>query len=87
MEEQALLAEACALARRKSRRTILFGPAGGPLTTLLPGSELAGDIAEALGRAVTLAEGATAVLIAPMFPLAPEQRARIPELARQAAAA
>jgi UDP-N-acetylmuramoylalanine--D-glutamate ligase len=86
-EEQELLAVACALARQKTRRTVLFGPAADALDALLPGAERAGDLGEALERAVALADGAVAVLLAPMFPLPPGERARVPDLARRAAAA
>lgn len=86
-QEQALLADACDLARRKARRAVLFGAAADVLSRLLPGSDSVGDIGQALERATALADGAAAILIAPMFPLAPEERASVPELARQAAAA
>jgi UDP-N-acetylmuramoylalanine-D-glutamate ligase len=86
-EEQKLLADACELAHRKARKTVLFGSAAYTLDALLPGAELAGDLAEALERAVALADGAAAVLVAPMFPLAPEERTLVPDLARRAAAA
>jgi len=72
-----LLEGACALARRKARRTILFGPAAARLGGLLPPDEEASTIEEAVERAVARASGARAILIAPMFPVSPEERTRI----------
>ena len=83
-EERELLTAACELAARKARRIVLFGPAAAVLSPLLPAAELADDLADALRRAAELAAGAAAVLVAPMFPLDPRERARVPQLARRA---
>jgi len=84
-EERELLERACAVARRKARAVVTFGPATEVLAGLLPESEQEAELAGALRRAVALAPAAAAVLVAPMFPIAPEERARVPELARVAA--
>jgi UDP-N-acetylmuramoylalanine--D-glutamate ligase len=81
-EERALLGSACGLAARKARRIVLFGPAAARLAPLVPAAEIVETLAEAVARAIELAPGSAAVLVAPMFPLAHEERARIPELAR-----
>jgi len=84
-EERGLLERACALARLKTRAVVTFGPAAEVLAPLLAGSEHADDLAGALRRAVALASGAAAVVVAPMFPIPATTRSRVPELARRAA--
>jgi UDP-N-acetylmuramoylalanine--D-glutamate ligase len=84
-EERVLLEEACALARRKARRTILFGAAAAELAELLPGAEQADDLAGAVTRACAVASGAAAVVVAPMFPVAPSDREQVARVARRAA--
>jgi len=82
-EEQELLAAACDVAARKARAVVVFGPAARQLADRLPGTVVAADLDEALALAAGLAAGAAAVVVAPMFPLAPEVRATVPELARR----
>lgn len=79
-DERKLLELACAVATRKARRTIVFGRAAPRLAELLPGAETAGDLGDAIERALAAAAGAEAVLIAPMFPVPPSERERVPEL-------
>ena len=81
--EQQLLEEAVALAARKATRIIAFGPAAALLADLLPAAELATDLDDAIERALQAAPGSAAVLIAPMFPVAPADRARVTSLARR----
>jgi UDP-N-acetylmuramoylalanine-D-glutamate ligase len=75
--ERELLQAACAMARRKARRTVVFGPAADLLTGLLPGCEVVETLEAAVRLAVAVATGTEAVLIAPMFPVAPEERTRV----------
>ncbi len=82
-EERELLEAACALARRKARRTIVFGSAASRLAELLPGAELADGFDTAVELAMAGAQGFEAVLIAPMFPVAPDDRTRVAALARR----
>jgi UDP-N-acetylmuramoylalanine--D-glutamate ligase len=78
-EERALLARACAEARRVARRVVLFGPASEALAPLLdPRRTLVeGSLDEAIAAAARHAEGAEALLVSPMFPLSLEERKRI----------
>jgi len=82
-EERELLGAACALAARKAMRTIVFGPAAERLVELLPRAELADGLDAAVELAMTRARGCEAVLIAPMFPVASDDRTRIAALARR----
>lgn len=79
-DERNLLEVACAVATRKARRTIVFGRAAQRLAELLPGAESADDLGDAVERAIAAAPGSDAVLIAPMFPVSPSERERVPEL-------
>ena len=81
-EEHALLESACALARRKARTVVLFGPAAGRLGPLLPGAH-AGALDEAVTLALAAAPGAAAVLFSPMFPVALADRERFAALVRR----
>ena len=78
-EEHALLARACAEARRVARLVVLFGPAGKTLAPLLdPRRTLVeSSLDEAIAAAARHAEGAEALLVSPMFPLSLEERKRI----------
>jgi UDP-N-acetylmuramoylalanine--D-glutamate ligase len=80
--EQELLEMAVAVSTRKAKHIIVFGPAASRLAELLPGSELADDLDHAIERAVAAAPGSQAVLIAPMFPIAPHDRDRVASLVR-----
>ena len=82
VEELALLDGACAVATRKARRTIVFGPAAPRLAELLSDVEIADNLGDAVERALAAAPGAEAVLIAPMFPVPPSERLRVAELVR-----
>lgn len=79
-DERSLLDAACAVATRKARRTIVFGPVAPRLLELLPGAETADDLGDAVERALAVAPEAEAVLIAPMFPVAASERERLLEL-------
>jgi UDP-N-acetylmuramoylalanine--D-glutamate ligase len=79
-EERSMLERAAATAARKAKRTVLFGPAAAALAELLPDAELADDIDDAVARALEHAAGADAVLVAPMFPVAPAARDRVAAL-------
>ena len=78
-EEHALLARACAEARRVARLVVLFGPAAKTLAPLLdPRRTLVeSSLDEAIAAAARHAEGAEALLVSPMFPLSLEERKRI----------
>ena len=75
--EQELLHDACALAARKARRVILFGAAAEQLSPLLPGAERVPGLADAVEAALADTAGATAVLVAPMFPVSPAERDQV----------
>ena len=75
--ERELLETVCALARRKALRTIVFGPAAARLHDLLAADEVAATIHEAVERAVAAGPGARAILVAPMFPVGPDDRTRL----------
>jgi UDP-N-acetylmuramoylalanine-D-glutamate ligase len=76
-EEQDLLAEACARVTRVARRVVLFGSAAAVLASRLPGATVVDGIEDAVERAIALADGASAVVVAPMFPVTPAERDRI----------
>lgn len=80
--EERLLAEACAEARRAAGAIVLFGPAAERLQPLLAGAERVGSLEEALTAGRDRARGAASVLVAPMFPLAAEERERLAARAR-----
>jgi hypothetical protein len=75
-EEQRLLEEACAEARRASRLVVLFGPAAGRLAPLLDPTPVV--VADDLERAVATAggrlSGADTLLVSPMFPVSLAER-------------
>ena len=77
VDERELLEAACALARGKARRVVAFGSAAECLSSLLPGCEIAETLDAAVELAVADATGTQAVLIAPMFPVTPDERTRV----------
>jgi len=77
VDERELLEAACALARRKARRVVAFGSAAECLSSLLPGCKVAETLDAAVELAVADATGTQAVLIAPMFPVTPDERTRV----------
>jgi UDP-N-acetylmuramoylalanine-D-glutamate ligase len=81
--EQELLERACADARRVARSVVLFGSAAQVLGPLLPGAMVEDDIEDAVERALTVLDGAAAVVVAPMFPVSPADRARVAEVVRR----
>jgi UDP-N-acetylmuramoylalanine--D-glutamate ligase len=88
-EEQALLERACAEAARVARLVVLFGPAAARLARYFDRGRTirAGTLDEAIAVASTHADGASVLVVAPMFPLALADRERIaPALAQIAAA-
>ena len=78
-EEQRLLEEACAEARRAARLVVLFGPAAGRLAPLLDPTPVvvAGDVEHAVATAGERLSGAHTLLVSPMFPVSLEERERI----------
>ena len=78
-EEQRLLEEACAEARRTARLVVLFGPAAGRLAPLLGAVPTlrANDVEDAIATAADHLEGAGTLLVSPMFPLSMRERMRI----------
>ena len=78
-EEQRLLEEACAAARRAARHVVLFGPAADRIAPLLDPARtrIADDVESAIARAGDCLAGAEALVVAPMFPLTLEARERI----------
>jgi UDP-N-acetylmuramoylalanine--D-glutamate ligase len=76
-EELELLGNACALARRVARRIVVFGSAADVLAPRLPGATVSEGIDEAVERALGLADGSAAVVVAPMFPVTPAERDRV----------
>ncbi len=76
-DERELLEAACAVARRKARRIVVFGSAAERLSSLLPGCEVAETLDAAVELAVAEATGNQAVLIAPMFPVPSNERTRV----------
>jgi len=78
-EEEALLEEACAEARRVARLVVLFGPAAARLAhSFDPHTTLhAATLEEAIALASASAGGAGVLVVSPMFPLRPGDRERI----------
>ena len=79
VEEQALLEEACAEARRVARLVVLFGPAADRLAPLFDRARAlrAATLDEAIELASSRAEGAKVLVVSPMFPLPLADRERI----------
>ena len=78
-EEQALLEQACAEARRVASLVVLFGPAASRLARFFDRRRTlrASTLDEAIALASTHAEGASVLVVSPMFPLPPADRERI----------
>jgi UDP-N-acetylmuramoylalanine--D-glutamate ligase len=78
-EEQRLLEEACAEARRAARVVVLFGPAAVRAEPLLGSTPVAraDDLAEAVALAGEHLAGADALLVSPMFPISLEAREQV----------
>ena len=78
-EEQRLLEEASAEARRAARLVVLFGPAAGRLAPLLDPTlvVVAGDVEHAVATAAERLSGVDTLLVSPMFPMSAEERERI----------
>jgi UDP-N-acetylmuramoylalanine--D-glutamate ligase len=78
-EEQRLLEEACAEARRAARLVVLFGPAAerlAPLFDTVP-TLRTDDVEDAIATASDHLVGAETLLVSPMFPLSMGERMRI----------
>ena len=78
-EEQALLEDACAEARRVARLVVLFGPAAQRLAPFFDRRRTvrAATLDEAIVVASSRAEGARVLVVSPMFPLPLADRERI----------
>ena len=78
-EEQRLLEDACAEARRTARLVVLFGPAAGRVAPLLDHTPVvvADDLEHAVATAGERLAGADTLLVSPMFPVSLEERERI----------
>ncbi len=78
-EEQALLEEACAEARRVARFVVLFGPAAARLARSFDSRSTAraATLDEAIRLASAHADGAKVLVVSPMFPLQLADRERI----------
>jgi UDP-N-acetylmuramoylalanine--D-glutamate ligase len=78
-EEQMLLEQACAEARRVARLVVLFGPAAARLAPFFDRSRTlrARTLDEAIALASKRAEDAKMLVVSPMFPLPPADRERI----------
>ena len=78
-EEQALLEDACAEARRVARLVVLFGPAATRLAKFFDRRRTlrASSLDEAIDLASARAEGASVLVVSPMFPLPAGDRERI----------
>jgi UDP-N-acetylmuramoylalanine--D-glutamate ligase len=78
-EEQALLEDACAEARRVARLVVLFGPAAQRLAPFFDRRRTvrAANLDEAIVLASSYAEGARVLVVSPMFPLPLADRERI----------
>jgi UDP-N-acetylmuramoylalanine--D-glutamate ligase len=78
-EEQMLLEQACAEARRVARLVVLFGPAAARLAPFFDRSRTlrARTLDEAIALASERAEDAKMLVVSPMFPLPPADRERI----------
>lgn len=83
-EERALIADAALEAARAAKHVVLFGRAAGRLADALEERgctpQRANGLDDAIRRGLAAASGAEAVVVSPMFPLAAEDRARVPGL-------
>jgi UDP-N-acetylmuramoylalanine--D-glutamate ligase len=82
-EERRVLEAALAEVTRAARAAVVFGPAAGRLAASLAELEVerVRTLGEAIGAARSLAPGAEAVLFAPIFPVALDDRERFAALA------
>ena len=78
-EEQRLLEQACAEARRVARLVVLFGPAATRLAPYFDPTQTlsAPTVEQAIALASKHAEGAKVLVVSPMFPVSVEERTRI----------
>ena len=78
-EEQALLEQACAEARRVASLVVLFGPAASRLARFFDRRRTlrASTLDAAIALASTPAEGASVLVVSPLCPLPPADRERI----------
>ncbi len=79
-EEVALLEAASVALRRAARAVVGFGPAGVACAELWGADVVVDSIDEAIERSLALCTGASAVVVSPMFPVAPADRDRVPRL-------
>ena len=86
-EEEVLLEQACAEARRVARLVVLFGPAAGRLTPFFDPARTvhAADVDTAIALASEHAQGAKVLVVSPMFPLHMADRERITPILRSLA--
>ena len=80
-EEEALLEDALAVIAERAQLVVVFGSAGERiargLVALGARVEQVETLDDAVTRALAVASGAEAILVSPMFPVAPEDRARV----------
>jgi UDP-N-acetylmuramoylalanine--D-glutamate ligase len=78
-EEQRLLEDACAEARRAARLVVLFGPAADRLAPLLDPARTRTEesVERAIAQAGDCLSGAETLVVSPMFPVSLEARERI----------
>jgi hypothetical protein len=83
LEERRVLEAALAEVARAARAVVLFGPAAGGLAASLTGLEVerVRTLGDAIPAARGLVAGAEAVLFAPIYPVALEDRERFAALA------
>ena len=88
--ELALLEQACDVVARVARVVVLFGEAGPRLAPLLARRQVelitTSDLEAAVTAAAQHADGATAVVFAPLFPVALDDRERFGALVRRSGA-
>ncbi len=81
LEEEALLDQALAVIAGVARLVVVFGEAGARIAegVMAHGGrvESVGTLDDAVARAVEVGAGAKAIVVSPMFPIAPEDRARV----------
>jgi UDP-N-acetylmuramoylalanine-D-glutamate ligase len=90
-EERLLLTACCDEVGRVARHAALFGEAAAPLARELGrrgvATSVVSDLRDAVAAALRLAQGAEAVVFAPIYPLPAADRARFPSLVDETAAA
>jgi hypothetical protein len=75
-EEAAALSEALLLVRERADCLIAFGPAAQRVVAHVPVDKEIGSLADALDAALSRCPPGGTVMISPMFPLTPDDRAR-----------